>query len=366
MDLKMIKYLYLDDAEDSVRQSFVTRLSKDGIEIITLHIAELDLADTEKIQGLLQEFDGLLLDLRLDEMAKDGKKSPFTATEYAQHIRTMVTNGAISKDLPIVLFSTDEKLQKVYSVDLTSQDLFDRYIEKTNIPNDASKKLFALAKGYQKINELKGNFEGLLGIENLFDIDERIFSRFTLNPAVIPVHEYAQTILKDLVYVSGALINENMLAARLGIDISSSDDWEYIKSIFESAKYVGIFSDGWERWWMYQVDNIFVSISNTYLSYMDAEERVTTLKEKYSVSKLIAAKPIGENHSTRFWTICKAYNDPLDPLEGFRIYTPVEPKPWQEYEYCSLLAFLEKMDEKNKFFVHPSDKEKLELKLSEY
>jgi CheY-like chemotaxis protein len=359
-------YLYIDDAEDSVRESFAKTLSGDGIQITTIHVSDLVLEDTDKITENINKYDGLLLDLRLDEMSQEGKKrTPFTATVYAQHIRSMVTNGILTKDVPIVLFSTDDKLQKVYSVDLTSQDLFDRYIEKTKIPSNAKLKLFSLSHGYQIINSNK-NLNEIIGLKTLEDIDERIFARFSENATLIPTHEYAQTILKDLIYISGPLINELTLAARLGIDIEKSDGWAEVKKYFQEAKYTGVFSDGWDRWWVHLIDDIFYANTNTYLSYLDGLERVELIKKVSKIENIITAKPLEKNHSTRFWTYCKVLEKPLDPLEGFKIYTAMEPKPWQDYEYCSLISILEQKHKEKNITIHSCDKERLSLILSEY
>jgi len=360
------KYLYIDDAEKHIREPFAKQLSNENVIVIPKHVSEVILSDTEKMIEYINEFDGLLLDLRLDETASEDEakiKIPFTATVYAQHVRTLVTNGHVSKDIPIVLFSTDEKLKKVYSVDLTSQDLFDRYIEKTRIPENAILKLFSLANGYKIINSEK-DISALIGLDTLDELDERIFARY--NDLAIPTHEYAQTILKDLIYTSGVLINELLLASRLGIDIKKSSDWEKLKYFFQDSKYIGVFSDGWNRWWMHLVNNIFYSQSGTYLSYLDARERVNILKKITGLDNLIAAEPIEENNSNRFWTYCKVLERPLDPLEGFKINTPIEPKAWQEYDYCSLYSILTQKHKAKGIKIHPSDKERLEILRSEY
>jgi hypothetical protein len=142
-----------------------------------------------------------------------------------------------------------------------------------------------------------------------------------------------------LIYAKGYLINEKYLAARLGIDIEKSTDWCKIKKMFETAKYKGVFCEGWDRWWMHKVDEIFEKIANTYLSYLIAKEKVEVFK-KNGLENVIFPEPIQGNSSYRFWTVCKALDKPLDPMEGFKVYTRNEPKPWQEYEYISLEALL--------------------------
>lgn len=363
----MFKYLYIDDAEKHIREPYSQKLSNDYIKVDTIHVSEVELGDTEKFIEYVKEYDGLLLDLRLDETASEDTKKikvPFTATVYAQHLRTLVTNGNIDKDIPIVLFSTDDKLKKVYSVDLTSQDLFDRYIEKTRIPKNAILKLLSLATGYKTINKEK-DIKKLLGLATLDELDERIFARYDEDIS-IPTHEYAQTILKDLIYSSGVLINELLLASRFGIDIEKSADWKHLKEYFKDTKYNGVFSDGWNRWWMHSIDNKFYDKTETYLSYLDANERVDILKKITGLENLTVSEPIEENHSNRFWTYCKVLEKPLDPLEGFKINTPIEPKPWQEYDYCSLYAILTQKHKSKGITIHPSDRERLEAIRSEY
>lgn len=365
------KYLYIDDlladgseGSSDAPRSLASGLTKDGIEVIYKHVFDFDSEDF--IIKHLSEYDGLLLDLRLDEYKdKDGKHSKFTATEFAQHIRTLVTkgkeDGGIDKDLPIVLFSTDDKLKQVYATDLSSHNLFDRYVTKFKTPVDVSKKLFSLAKGYKEISDNKTKLEVLLGLENLINLDSRIFARFSQNPEITPIHEYAQVILKDLIYITGPLINENILAARLGVDKeqSSIEEWNKLKEIFLDSKYNGVFCDGWSRWWMFKINTIFEEKCGTYLSYLNANEKINLFKEKFSLKELIAAEPIKLNSSTRYTTVCKVFKKPLDEMEGFRIYTSREPKQWQEYEYTSLEAFASgKVDEQN-IKVHIDDRDRL-------
>ena len=360
------KYLYIDDESNETVKSYQDSLSNDELTIEYIHIGEIN---KEYLIRNLQEFDGVLLDLRTDELpnVETGKTSEFTGAVWGQHIRDLVTIKELDKDVPIVLFSTDRKLRDTYFRDMTSNNIFDRFLTKDNTPPNAIKKLISLAKGYQKISSEK-DFNRLLEIDTI-NLDSRIFSRFIQSDGTpnqnIPTHEYSQMILKDLIYPKGVLINEKYLASRLGIDKENSEDWERVKERFEEAKYKGVFSDAWDRWWMFKVDDIFEEISDTYLSYLDAKERVATLREKLELKNLLFPLPIEskdgsvKNHSYRYWTVCKALKRPMDASEGFRVYTRQEPKPWQEYEYVSLQALLdeESLLEKD-IKIHSLDKEK--------
>jgi len=371
------KYLYIDDESGSNVISYAEGLSTYGLKVIPIQVIEF--SRKEFILKELPKYDGILMDLRTDMVEdKNGTFSDFTGAVWGQHIRDLVTIGDdLKKDIPIVLFSHEAKLREVYFKDMTSNNIFDRFLTKNILDNGDDekkinkviKKLISLAKGYQKISTEK-DFNNLLKIDTI-NLDSRIFSRFIKPDGTsnknIPIHEYAQMILKDLIYAKGVLINEKYLASRLGIDKNNSEDWERVKERFEEAKYNGVFADGWDRWWMFKIDNIFEEISDTYLSYLDAKERVAILKEKLNLESLNFSQPIEENYSYDYWTVCKALAKPLDPMEGFRVYSTSEPKPWQEYEYVSIFALLNPQTLKDKDIkIHSIDKEKVDRKLEKY
>ena len=359
----MIRYLYIDDEKDKAT-TYIESLSKDSD--LSIDFQQAQTLNKAFLLQNLKNYDGVLLDLRTDqEPDEHNNTSDFTGAEWGQHLRVLSTNSELKNDLPIVLFSTDAKLQKTYFRDLTSNNIFDRFLSKDKTPSNAQKKLISLANGYKEISKEK-DFNKLLKIDTS-NLDPRIFSRFESGNN-IPVHEYAQMILKDLIYAKGVLINDKYLAARLGIDKDTSADWDKIKETFNIAKYKGVFSDGWDRWWMFEVDKKFHEISETYLNYLDAKERVVILKEKLELEKLNYAEPIEKNESYDYWTVCKALGKPLDSHEAFKVYTRSEPKPWQEYEYISLHALLEEVPaikDKN-ITIHPMDKERYTLKRAKY
>lgn len=346
------KFLYIDDASDQITKGLAQRLSSKNLSVQYEHVSVFDQLNPQNTINIVSKYQGLILDLRLDNEPYDGKKFPFTATEFAQHIRTLVTKGELKVDMPIIVFSTEANLKDIYFRDMTSNNLFDRFITKKPIPLLVSKKLYSLANGYQRIAKTN-KFESLLQTD-IKVLDERFLSRFDTEE-IIPVHEYAQVILKDLIYAKGFLINEQYLAARLGVDISKSKDWNKVKELFGEAQYAGVFSDGWDRWWMHKIDKKFEEIANTYLSYLSAKDKVEVFK-KIGFENVVFPEPITGNSSYRFWTVCKALDKPLDPMEGFKIYTRNEPKPWQEYEYISLEALLHphSLKEKN-IKPHPSE-----------
>lgn len=300
--------------------------------------------------------DGLLLDLRLNEIAgeEEGEaKVEYRATPLAQELRTRMTERMI-REFPIVLWSMERKFNESYNRDDAAQNLFDLVITKDEVlahPVQVSILLKSLVEGYSyiesKIDTSHYKFYGMLGIEDDYynQLDARIGERF-FGQTKFPVHDYARYILRDLLEINGPLLSEACLAARLGIDIHGSGDWENCKSYFhkEGLAYTGAFSGGWPRWWAGKVENWWNSRKGIPgpLKRLDAADRVEFLKKTLRKSALTPAPPIEENHSTKYWTVCEALNRPLDPSDGLRMRCS-ERKPWQDQPYLSIKAVIERI-----------------------
>jgi len=290
-------------------------------------------------------FDGLLLDLRLDQEPRaDGQKAEYTATTLAQFLRTKVYDQEAGiRDFPIVLCSQQSKIG-MYEADMSSHDLFDYKFPKEDVEvraKEISSNLVALVEGYQTITAAQGNWSTMLAYDTA-QLDARIFSRFTNRSTPAATHEYARHLLKGLLIPTNELIKEAILAARLGVT-TTADGWPRLRDeVFGAARYQGAFGQSWERWWQPEVNRIFESLCGTPIASLDAAERVTALVERTGLTELVAATPIELNHSTWYWNICEAYQAPLDPAEGFRL-AGSEPTVWQEYDYISLKALLEQL-----------------------
>lgn len=91
-----------------------------------------------------------------------------------------------------------------------------------------------------------------------------------------------------------------------------------------------------ETWWDNEV------IHATSLRSLSAPNRVDYIKESMGLEELQSAQRIEKCDSDEFWTICKAYNRPLDPIDGLLIEGQDNLYPWQEPEYVSIDAALKK------------------------
>lgn len=371
------KFLYVDDEKEERLRHFILPFDKTNIAIT---IQSPDDFEEQLKKMLTKEYDGFILDWRLDqECGEDGKPKQYTAAGLAQEIRTKTTEK-LKFEKPIILWSTLDRLRTSYGRDDTSHDLFDMTYDKDDIPSiykQISKELEALVEGYQEIikkrTKSKGKMSYLLGLnkENAYILDSRLEDMFNVEETR-PAHEFAQFILRELVLTPGPLIDEQYLAARLGIDIKKSDDWDKLREkYFNDFKYTGPFNKAWERWWSIQLENWWDSLEAGIvpLQLIDATERVDILKQKTKIKKLSPAKVIKgtKGYSNKFWTVCIIRKEPVDLSDCFMIDSKRNYYPWQERRYISKISAInrEHKDPKHKYNIHIRDRKNLEYLLSE-
>jgi hypothetical protein len=353
--MSKVKYLFIDDEKDLSTEAITDGFNDTGIITVIYHRAENFKDQLIYFDKELIKYDGLIIDLRLDGNLSQNLR--YTAVSLAQEIRTKAATKKGYIDVPIILCSTDQKIKALYEKDQTSHDLFDYHILKEASPNwrEHSLKLKTIAAGYKTIKRLGFNLEKIFG-RDISKLDQRILGKF-LDKNIFPVHALAGHIIKEIIEQPGPLINDLYLASRLGIDIKKSTDWEkLINQHFNDAKYTGVFSTGWDRWWADCVIEIFNRLTGQRLSTLKAIDRVTLLKEKTKLNKLTAATPIDNSVSTNFWTICEYYKKPLDPMEGFKVFSYKELRPWQDERYLSFEAAAERKGK-----IHPTEKARLEF-----
>lgn len=337
----MAKYLYIDDEGDShkiegfiidQKLSFKTEQHRDNWE-----------QQIEHLKSNVVDFDGLLLDLKLDDTPNENqKRACFRGTALAQEIRTLQKEKSF-KHFPIALFSANDKA----SLDNTGRDLFDLCIEKDAVNVESfpiyANKLLALAEGYKLLSK-NLQTSAYLGVE-IEELDSS-FVRELKNREDEPVHILSKFIVDELLMKQGLLVDEFVLAARLGIDINSQDWSSLLELLKPVASYQGVFNEGWPRWWMHKIYEWWKSLApeNVHLRSTSASERVRIIKEKTSLINLASAKKIDKSRSEEYWTVCKGYNRPLDPLDGLLIFGQDNLYSWQEPEYISVDAALRKIN----------------------
>ena len=361
--MKTFNVLYIDDdlVDAKEKEDKVDPLVRG---LTTQRKINFEFAYPEKLESFVDYLakkypgiDAILVDLKLNENQKNKDNfATYPAQILANAIRTY-QNGKDKKfeEFPLFLISSWENRKALYDSDVKSHDLFDLFVSKNDIAELGvryEEKMHAIISSYQEVSSGHPLFE-------LLKIEEEEFNSLNIDydPSGELVSTISQFVFNDIVMRNGTLINEYVLAARLGVDIENSKNWSQVLKIFDSTiKYKGIFSEAWDRWWSNRLLDWWESeISNEIiLINSSAEERVSLLKEKLKLDDLVVAKPIENYMSDSFWTVCKALNLPLDIYDGLVVNQ--KNQAWHDKEYVSPTAVFEGHSKKQGIKLHPNEK----------
>jgi hypothetical protein len=375
-----IKYLYIDDNptnDGALTKGFLSGLKTDQLDFDEYYIWVRETQDgkwkiREDLEHFIKEnsYQGILFDWNLTASSSQIANGD-TSVGLAQHIRQIISFnkegvknsiGAI-KDIPLVLCSSKGNIKEIMDLDKTGADLFDYiYHRDEMIEARADVALHSLSKGYEKLNEKERALISILhSDETTFNNLDIIFQEDIKSLMQSPSHEIARFILRELIEYQGLLIDEDLLAARLGVDIEKSGEvWVKLKKELELFKYQGVFEDAWERWWWLEIEewlsNNFPDIS---FQTTKAVQRVQLISGKFNLEGLKPAQPLDRCDSDEFWTICYATKKPLDFFDGFltNIRTSY---PWQDDIYVSNKAVLDfEGGQEGKWKISPTEKNRL-------
>lgn len=353
------KFLYIDDDKDAgdAADSFSFKNENDSFNVIFRE----SIANWESQQDVLdnETYDGIIVDLNLnDQRPSNADQAKYSGTEIAQRIRTK----SIKNACPVVLYSANDNID--FWSENKKSGLFDMCISKEwKNKQSYAIKMYSLTKAYKIIHKKEINFEcyesekndkeinkykkQLFGVDHLEKINKP-FADYLQKISSNPTYIIAQFILNEFICKQGILIDEEVLAARLGINIEASTDWNLVLKKLDFAKYKGVFNEGWPRWWMYKIEEWWNEElkCEDYLISTPAEERVKVIKEKLKVDNITPATPLPKAESDLFWTVCKGFHKPLDPIDGLAIQGQENLFSWQETEYVSIEAALKRKNKK--------------------
>jgi len=361
------KYIYIDDLFGDIEKGTINGL-KYGDKLEVEHfLPNTWEALIENLTTKMSDADGLLLDLRLEVFAfdKEGHKAKFKGSTLAQELRTLVKEKKIKNDFPIVLISGDAIIEQ--SLDKTSYDLFEAVIEKEKLGNEISftelrDMLWSFSKAYKDLNTMDvKNIENVLHVDAEF-LDVRFRNIFD-DITGYPNHIITRFILKQVLQRPSFLIDENTLAARLGVDKNSENWLKFTSEVLNEAVYDGLFSDYYKRWYMPIIEDWWESdvSGEIMLRSLPAERRVELLNSKFNFGLAPITKD-PESKSSSFWTTCKATEKPIDIIDGFLIADQDNSYPWQEKQYVCLDEALRELN----FKVAPVEKNRLQILKNHY
>ena len=254
-------FLYIDDAPKDRREGSAIGLREPGVLEIT---PKEPLSWNDQINQIVKSvdtFDGIILDWRLTEELQrlspesEDNSIKYSAEALAQHLRFLATEKEVlKKDIPIVLCSMNHGFKNHYKRDSTGHDLFDEVYEKMEFTENHSSvvnELQSLANVYKVLQTGKPSWYSILSVPKETKLDVRLVNSLSTLIANMVPHVLVRFLLNEVVKKPGVLIDEHILAARLGIDKDGSRDWQRLldKAINPKMKYSGLLSTGWNRWW---------------------------------------------------------------------------------------------------------------------
>ncbi|EBV3599638.1 hypothetical protein DOI34_24015 [Salmonella enterica subsp. enterica serovar Virchow] len=244
---------YFVDDQDKV---YADLLSRDGMLKIE-HVEVSDLIELAK-ELLDKKPDIVALDYRLDEkLTKIKPDQTYKGSALAQHLRDVAIDHP-EQDFPLILVSSEEKLQKLYRPDRTAHDLFDRVYAKSEIRTESERvqaESFDLCVAYDRLRELQGKYDvvDLTRIDR-DDADQINFQEFRelVETSKAP-HLVVKSFYRQLIKRVGPLLSKEDVAARLGVPTQSVQPALDALDNF-GCRYKGLLSEGWHRWWLYRFD----------------------------------------------------------------------------------------------------------------
>lgn len=361
----MKKYLYIDDDILQNSQDKVSALVvQDYLDIMVERNTQGWERQIARLKNL--DYDGLILDLKLDEMpVEDGRHAEYRGTTVAQLIRDYQKEG-ILKAFPVILFTGEENMKK--ALDNTGRDLFDMIIEKGSINSKTASSIPC------KLTDLSDCYEQLItgtDARSMVNapgyVDDRFRETLHEKQSEDSIANCAHFLLNEFILKPGLLVDEDLLAARLGVDKNKTGIvWQNILSVFSDAYYQGVFGKGWKRWWMQSINEIWKSMTETNLQRMGAGDRVEVLRTVLKTDAIVVATKTKYADSDEYWAVCCGTGKPLDPIDGFEVTGQETNYPWQDLLYVSKEAAFHKTKMDVWKGIASSEKERLEYLKQEY
>ena len=107
-------------------------------------------------------------------------------------------------------------------------------------------------------------------------------------------HEAVSFIIRELFDAPGLLIDEAVLAIRLGVDKARSNGWKRVKEHFRTAQYAGVAANGFRRWWIDLFLVRWLELNPQPPFRLSAEQRIAALSTA-GFHDLTAIAPVKES-----------------------------------------------------------------------
>lgn len=339
-------WLLVDDSAEE-GASFVTYLARGNalsINHMTAHDAALALGN-----GALAPA-GVLMDVDLSN--EPGQQ--LTGPGLSQDIRVAQQKQTIPP-FPIVRFSFRARVIENIGRDPSSDDIFDLKIEKDGIGTEeqstaVQSKLIGIRQIYDALEVDGANLPKLLGIsDDLWSQwgSSAFQSDFELGDRT---HLKASPLVRMMTH-PGLLIDEEILAFRLGIDRAASKGWPNLREKLADYIYRGVSSDYFVRWWARAIEDFWQDRLEAHVPLAGSTigQRIEHLSQLFG--ELVPLTMPKGSMGERPWRYCLLTKEqrqevvPVDPARSVRI-KPRSPMPsWLDPLYATLGAALQNRDD---------------------
>lgn len=339
-------WAFVDD-QTSEAQSFADSLGEGDLGILVKPLTPAEARE----QLLTNRWApaGVLMDVQLS--AVHGELG--TGPGIAQDLRSKQRAKDV-QEFPIVRFAWPQPVAKYVGGDPASEDLFDLEIGKEEL-------LQSLLRVQSQLRGVREVYDALLGkpiletsaIGELLGLtpaeletwsDSSLHNRLAANRQIAP-HVAAQILMRGLLLSTGLLIEEPILAFRLGVDRESSGQaWLDLKQKLSAIKYKGIAHASFERWWARGLEEWWLDLDGgaSSLPALTISERVGKLRKRLELDLMPLAMPRG-SAGDKPWRACALTLEaspsawvPVDPSAGVRLTPRVELPPWIDPQYATL------------------------------
>lgn len=330
----MIKGIYIDDDEDQ-RKTYSELLSSENFNFFEQVLPKSITHLISKVQAYEPSI--IVMDYRLDGSRTEGWDNNFKAGGVAQVLREYLIDSPKS-DVPILLLSTEQNIQQLFSPDRTSHDLFDLWFLKDELHlGDQSRrdeilsKMLALSLGYETIKSIvaKGLPQELsqdllgLGSEEYDEINTEGLKLTLLSAegeAERP-HVIARQLYHNIVKRPGLLLSQYGLSARFGIQPTS------LPALVKAAEldgliYDGLFSTGWERYWRHRFDRWEVANFDKLITSMTGDKRAQALSKKFEIEIFPAVSKWTGMSNEHFSFACCVCRNPTEMRHSVAAFEP--------------------------------------------
>ena len=348
------RWVFVDDQREEA-QAFAQELSRDAIEVQVIDPGQAK----ETLLTAKDTPGGVLIDVDLSNFVGEHGTGP----GIAQDIRVKQRAHEV-EEFPIVRFAGLEPIRKSILGDPASDDLFDLKIPKEALREKGPVYIVELLRGvslvYKALKDIgKATDDSLLPLLGLSaEAWDRTghsgFSDRLLSSLQVATHVAAGTFIRSFLLPPGLLIDERLLAVRLGVDaVASGKAWpDLLKSV--PFSYVGVGHEAFPRWWARGLDEWWFNAigQDEPLSSLDAKTRVALLGERAGFKDLTPLSLPHGSAGSKPWRHCSLSAEeapprflPLDPSESVRLTGRVDLPPWVDPAYAALGPALQARDD---------------------